>query len=51
MKPYWIKYIEPTGMGRNTKKEWFKDIMARLAFYRNIMAAGGRVVSFGRVQR
>lgn len=48
MKPYWIKYTEPTGMSQSIKKECFKNIAARLAFYRKIMAAGCRVVGFGR---
>lgn len=46
---YWIKYIEPTGLGRSVRQEWFKSIQTRRTFYRSIMAAGGQLVGFGQV--
>lgn len=49
---YWIKYIDSTGMGRNIRnirKEWFKTIQARAAFYKSISAAGCELIAFGQV--
>lgn len=47
---YWIEYQVHTGLvGQTVKKEWFPSLGARVAAYQKIMAAGCRILGFGRL--
>ena len=48
-QPYYIKYLQITGLGQTKFQEWFKTKAEQIRQTKRIQAAGYELTGFGRV--